>query len=339
MPNYCEEEDKTHVIEYKGKQLTTKHLYPLTDAECEQIAKDYLVKPDILTVYSNLRKIYRGSSNNADVVSYYFKDLMIKVIMEGRSWSIEDVLNHNDLIRTFYARIVSNEKLFPKTENLMHLFKKVFQLGGKGIASLCSNYPLKSANDVIKKYNINDHYYDFSCGWGVRLLGAMNNRVKYYGTDPNHLLVDRLIQMKQDYNLVNNITSVVDIRCTGSEVFHPDWENKIGLSFSSPPYYNLEDYRIGGQSYTEGTTYDEWLDSYMTSTLKNIQRYVIDGGYILINIKNYKKYLMFDDVFSICVSLGLKHQENILLKVTQRRTSDGILLDNSELIMVFKNIK
>ena len=55
-----------------------------------------------------------------------------------------------------------------------------------------SNFPIKTVDYIINKYNINDKYYDFSCGWGVRLLSSFRNNISYYGTDPNNILVQRL---------------------------------------------------------------------------------------------------------------------------------------------------
>ena len=134
----------------------------------------------------------------------------------------------------------------------------------------------------LAKYNLNNRYYDFSCGWGVRLLSALKNRVAYFGTDPNYELVARLKQIHQDYDLVNSTISSVDIRATGSEVFHPDWENTMGVAFSSPPYFDLEDYRIGAQS-IRGRDYQGWLDEYLQPTIDNIKRYLVPGGHIIVN--------------------------------------------------------
>jgi hypothetical protein len=197
-----------------------------------------------------------------------------------------------------------------------------------------SNYPIKSVDEVLSKYNINGKYYDFSCGWGVRLLSAMRNRVEYYGTDPNNLLVDRLRQIATDYNTVNGTSASYDIRCHGSETFVPEWENTIGVAFSSPPYFNLEDYGVGNQSYKPGTSYQEWLDNYLRPTIENIKRYLVDDGKMLVNIKDFLDYKLCADTRAIAESLGFHYVETLTLK-NITRPSAKVDLNTDEGIMVF----
>lgn len=162
----------------------------------------------------------------------------------------------------------------------------------------------------------------------------MKHGIEYYGTDPNYVLVERLNQLHTDYDVTNGITSLVDIRCQGSEVFVPDWENSIGVAFSSPPYFILEDYRIGNQS-INNKSYDAWLIEYMLKTLQNIKQYLVDGGYLLVNIKNFATYKLYDDTFKLAESIGFQY--------VGTRTLDNITrpiaktdLNTDEMIMVFK---
>jgi len=91
-----------------------------------------------------------------------------------------------------------------------------------------SNYPLSSVRHILDNYNVNNNYYDYSCGWGVRMLGSLAEGVNYFGTDPNFVLTERLTTMGSLYN--KYITpSQFDIRTQGSEIFIPEWENKMGL--------------------------------------------------------------------------------------------------------------
>lgn len=196
----------------------------------------------------------------------------------------------------------------------MSLAKKVetcFRLCGFKTASKPSNFPIKVVDMILRQYNVNGNYYDYSCGWGSRLLSSLRNQVNYYGTDPNYVLCDRLRQMSKDYKEVCNSNVSVEIRESGSEVFIPEWVNTMGVAFSSPPYYNLEDYGIGEQSYKDGTTYTEWLESYMRATVKNIKQYLVDEGYFIININNYKGCkTLVEDVVNI-----IKSEEFVLYDI------------------------
>ena len=90
------------------------------------------------------------------------------------------------------------------------------------------------------------------------MLSSLKHNINYYGTDPNFMLVKKLIKINKNYKIVNNLDTscdptghaslITDIRCQGSEIFIREWTGKMGMIFSSPPYYRLEDYKIGEQS-------------------------------------------------------------------------------------------
>lgn len=137
--------------------------------------------------------------------------------------------------------------------------------------------------------------------------------------------------------------TITDIKPQGSEIFVNEWENKVGVAFSSPPYFNCESYRIGKQSYIEGvTTYDEWKNNYLFPTIDNIRRYLIDEGYFLINVKNITNKVGQRGTFNIeddVKDYALKHGFYFIcyeaLKVAKRQ--NFIHKDSSdEKIMVFK---
>jgi hypothetical protein len=230
--------------------------------------------------------------------------------------------------------VLSSDKVYPKTDSDIKNFEAALRLSGGGVAMKPSNYPIKSVDSILSRYNINDKYYDFSCGWGVRMLSSLRNNVEYYGTDPNTLLVERLNQMATDYNTVNGTSAKYDIRCHGSQTFVPEWENTIGVAFSSPPYFNLEDYKIGDQSFKPGTTYQEWLDTYLRPTIENIKKYLVDDGKMLVNIKDFLDYKLCADTRAIAESLGFHYVETLTLK-NITRPSAKVDLNTDEGIMVF----
>lgn len=170
---------------------------------------------------------------------------------------------------------------------------------------------------------------------GGRICSALKNHVNYFGTDPNYLLTERLTNLSNDYKNVTNTNTYVDIRTQGSEVFIPEWENKIGVAFSSPPYFYLEDYKVGKQSYSEGTTYEEWKENYLKPTFINIKKYLIDNGYFILNINNFLNYNLVEDSIDIAENIGFKLVKEHKLNNIKRTNSKGGFNDNSEKILVF----
>lgn len=324
-------------INYKGKTLETIHWRAMSDELHEQLKKQYYEKPSFELVKREFINLKMGKVKYTNIERYYFRELMSKVVLHHSKWSIEDVFNYKELLESFYDKTFKNEKVYPQDKPLISNVETSFRLGGKGVASKPSNFPIKHADEILKLYNVNDNYYDPSCGWGVRLMSALRNDVNYYGTDPNYLLVDQLKTLAHDYKKVNGDNDkTVDIRPTGSECFQEDWVGKMGLCFTSPPYFNLEDYKIGSQSWNEGVSYEAWLTQFLKPTIENTKEYLIEGGYLAININNFGQFNLVEDVKEIALSLGFSYVTTHTLENIKRVKSNGGFNDNSEGIMVFQ---
>jgi hypothetical protein len=107
------------------------------------------------------------------ITRYYFRDIMSKVHLKNAKWTVEDVFESNAILGIFKAKTLTNTRVFD-SNNLSTNIDTAIRLGGHNIASLPPNFPMKIARNIVKKYNVNNNWYDFSCGWGVRLLCALS---------------------------------------------------------------------------------------------------------------------------------------------------------------------
>lgn len=331
----------SYVIEYDGKSMVSAFAKEdMSDEVFQRLRKQYYTQPNINDVINEFKGLKNGGVKNSAITKFYVKDLIAKTKIWYNKWCIEDVFKCKDLCSHFYYKFHDNKdrnvKIYPLDKDDITNLETAFRLGGKGIASKPANFPIKTVKEILKHYNVNNIWYDPSCGWGGRLCGALASEVTYLGTDPNYILVDRLKRMARDYNKVNNTNIKVDIRDCGSEEFQQDWVNKVGLCFTSPPYFYLEDYKIGKQSYTEGTTYEDWLFKFLKPTMENCYKYLIDGGYYAININNFKDFNLVEDTYNLALSVGFEFVENRLLKNIKRVNSAKRFNDNDEKIMIFK---
>lgn len=307
------------VIECNGLTYETTYDFPiLSDEELTFLRNEYYKKPLLEDVKKEFICISKGGSKNTNITNYYVRDLMDKTLNSKTKWSIEDVMNNDELLSLFWYRTTLNKKVFLDTDSVRRKIDTIFRIGAMGLVSRPSNFPIKQVDNILKKYNINNNYYDFSCGWGSRLIGSLKNKINYYGTDPNYLLTERLCSLATDYKNTLNQDTIVDIRTQGSQTFIPEWKNTIGVAFSSPPYFDLEDYKIGNQSYKEGTTYESWLCDYLEPTINNIYNYLIDTGVFLINIKDLEKYNLVDDTIKLATKIGFKYVKSIPLKLCKK---------------------
>ena len=130
--------------------------------------------------------------------------------------------------------------------------------------------------------------YDYSAGYGGRLLGisGSNMRYNYVGVDPNTETVKYLNYLN---SLIYQAVGVKnEIVCATSEEYQPE---EIDCAFSSPPYFNLEKYTDEEtQCMVRYGSLDSWFEGYVEPTLQNIYRGLNNDGIFATNIADYKTY-------------------------------------------------
>lgn len=204
-------------------------------------------------------------------------------------------------------------------EKGVRVFPKAFVAFKIGYISVPTNFPPMTAKYLYERYmrqlvadgtrKRGDDFviYDPSCGWGGRILGAMAvNRdigiVHYVGTDPNP---DNSYNGRTKYEEIADFywasktpslldpQHTYDIYQVGSETIHEQerfqqYRGKVDIVFTSPPYFNKEDYCPGdpNQSCHKFKTPNAWRDGFLRQTLLTAVRWLRPGGYILWNIAN-----------------------------------------------------
>jgi hypothetical protein len=163
--------------------------------------------------------------------------------------------------------------------------------------------------------------YDYSAGYGGRLLGitSSNMRYNYTGIDPNTETINNLNYLNElVLRATSNSGTIIQ---SVSEEYEPE---DVDLAFSSPPYFNLEKYSDEPtQCMNRYTTLDEWFEGYVVPTMKNIYRGLNSDGIFATNIADYKsygnkEYLVCDRWIETAESLGFKHNKTIKMMLNTR---------------------
>jgi SAM-dependent methyltransferase len=181
-----------------------------------------------------------------------------------------------------------------------------------------TNFKAQNAKSIVERLCpvIWGNVYDYSCGYGGRLLGitSSNMRYKYIGTDPN----------TETYQYLNYLNSIIggnaELHCKTSQDFQPE---DIDLAFSSPPYFNLEKYSDEPtQCMVQFNTLDEWFEGYTVPTMENIYRGLNSNGVFATNIADYKttkdEFKVVDRWIQTAEKIGFKHTETIKMMLNTR---------------------
>ena len=158
--------------------------------------------------------------------------------------------------------------------------------------------------------------YDYSAGYGGRLLGvtSSNMHYQYIGLDPNTETVERLKYLN---SLIQNSGTIVqDV----SEEYQPE---DIDCAFSSPPYFNLEKYSDEDtQCMVRYKTLDDWFAGYVAPTIQHIYRGLNREGVFATNIADYKttkeEYKVCERWIATAEKIGFKYQGMIRMLLNTR---------------------
>jgi len=163
--------------------------------------------------------------------------------------------------------------------------------------------------------------YDYSCGYGGRLLGigSSNMKYNYIGVEPNTETVKYL-------NYFNEcIEEAVGVKGTIVQSVSEEYQPQdIDLAFSSPPYFNLEKYSDEDtQCMVRYKTLDDWFNGYVAPTIEHIYRGLNREGIFATNIADYKTYgnkefKVVEDWIKTTERIGFKHVSTIKMMLNTR---------------------
>lgn len=153
-------------INYLGKNYKSEQGFEIiSDEEYYEIKEKWYKKPkkeDVLYEMANLR---HGSTQIPLITKYYFIELMDNTLECHCKWSINEVMKNKELLSVFVDKTKKNPKVFTSNE-ITENIDAAFRLGGKGIATKVAQFPVKTVDFILDKYNVNNNWYDYSCGWG-----------------------------------------------------------------------------------------------------------------------------------------------------------------------------
>ena len=170
--------------------------------------------------------------------------------------------------------------------------------------------------------------YDYCCGFGGRLLGALSskNNYKYVGTDPCTETMYHLHQLGQYIEQVTGREGSYELHCCGSEEFRGP-KNSIDFAFSSPPYFNLEVYSDEPtQCFNKFPELEGWLEGFVRPTIQNIKHMLKPGKLYAVNIADFKvgsgkEVAYVDEWIRISTEEGMPLFDTVYLGVTARAGS------------------
>lgn len=263
---------------------------------------------------------------------------------------------------SLYARFADDHKLWRTIEYCLKFKPKIktpvaSRSLAMGLEMIGGNIPtsyLPMKAKMLLDYYMPEggNYFDFSCGFGGRLLGAMTTKkgkINYYGLEPNTETFYHLNELKDYIKEALGGENEIHLYKQGSEVELPkEIVGNIDFAFSCPPYFNLEQYSDEQtQCYIKYPSLDLWLDGYVKETIKNIYLALKPNSYYAVNISDFKVNGQDVEFVKEWIKLseenGFKLEKTILTKTGKSRPTSNISTQDTyfskdECIYLFKKV-
>jgi hypothetical protein len=287
------------------------------DRHRDEIFKKYS-EDELIADVENFR---HGSGNLTKVLNHFFEEAMFESCGKKTTISPMQALDNDKLMEKVITYINGKPKFFTGTE-IQNV--KSFMRNSASWVRKVANFPVKEARNIYNRYNENGvslNCLDTSMGFGSRFSACIFSGHNYYGIDPSTNLHTCFMKYADFITRNGLIEGKFNLFCDGSEIFIPELEGLIDVSFTSPPYFNLEKYSDdGGESTKNYNDYQLWVDKFVVPTAQNTYKYLKSGGYAMINIKNInKKESCFDDFFKAFLDAGFKFVEIFDMKVQSKK--------------------
>lgn len=200
------------------------------------------------------------------------------------------------------------------------------------------NFSPMRAKSIYEKFcTQNDTVYDFSAGFGGRMLGALSSRknLTYIGCEPNVNTFHNLARLGTHIESVTNrrTSFVLHNKCSEELTLPAD---SIDFAFSCPPYYGVEIYSDEAtQSINRYSDYSAWLDNYVTPTLTNAHKALKSTGklgYVIAKGITYRGvcYRLGDDWLQRAIAAGFKLYKEYPIVTRSRKHKE-----NAEALYIF----
>lgn len=181
---------------------------------------------------------------------------------------------------------------------------------------------------------------DMSSGWGDRLIGALawakrsGQGIRYQGYDPFFALQERYMSIIRDFG---SDDSRITVTCSPFED-SPEEEKNFDLAFTSPPYFDFEEYGLStvsaksgsgsitedrtGQSTVRYSKVQEWVDGFLKPMIQKAARSLRIRGHLAINIEGPFMYNLLEHSRTDPLLFGLSDMKMEYLGIVGYKSDD-----------------
>ena len=207
-----------------------------------------------------------------------------------------------------------------------------------------SNFRPAFCRYILEKYGIdNDIYLDCCSGYGGRLVGFLASKhKKYIGTDPSKRSYEANLKIKE---LLGGHKEIEQYNECFEDLDLTEYENKVDIVFTSPPYFNKEVYDTDNknQSMNKFNEYELWKDNFLKALIEKSYKVLKKNHYFILNIEdtiiNKTRYNLVNDSLELAQRVGFKYEgieKFDLPKRVRIENGEKVKVDAYESVLIFR---
>ncbi len=210
-----------------------------------------------------------NNKTNADIVQLMFAScgFSSQIALAGRNYRVQRSLQTTASV-TSHERGVFVEKFY------------IVRPGAKFCFTVPSGAWLMKRNGKICATGNSGH--------GTSPLFAKRNAIRYFGFDTNRRAFDEYLNIiNEECRWVGNWPEwpSVEVRCADSTVFVLELVGKFDLCYTSPPYFNFEEYGGNRGHFENCESYDDFHEKVTIPVFRNVYSYLISGGVLALQLE------------------------------------------------------
>lgn len=324
------EEPSDEIVEKIFKLIRSNNTFPIIYYNQEGIDEEIqslINKNNVCFVDDSL---YTKSNNGKLLLDFLFPNLHLAESLYLSGDNNYNRFYNDDKLKFCIKKYLKNRRIF----NMRTMYFSI----SRYYWSTPINFSPIRAKAIYEKFcPPNGTIYDYSAGFGGRMLGALSSKSNftYIGTDPNKNTYYNLKQLGQHIERNTKRTNSYQIFNSCSENFSLK-PNSIDFAFSCPPFFKRERYcSEETQSVEKFPNYEDWLEGYVRPTIKNCYSALKDNGIFGFDIVDYyhagKKIPLIADWTRIAEEEGFYFRKSYPILSSFRNISDK----ESEQIYIF----
>jgi DNA modification methylase len=187
------------------------------------------------------------------------------------------------------------------------------------------NYKPDIAKIIYELYGRRGNVFDFSMGWGARLVGFLASSCKeYVGVDVNSKNFPCYDKIAKSYSRGGfRKKKCKFINCPAEDFLPDEYIGYFDLCFSSPPYFTKEIYSEDEKQHHKihGASYETWINGFLKPMINNQYKLLKVGGTLAINIADVtiknEVYPLEKDTLNACKMAGFKLIDTYNMKINK----------------------